>query len=1209
MPKINWSADQKKVIETRDCNLLVAAAAGSGKTAVLVERILTLISDSSHPIDIDHLLVVTFTKAAAAQMREKIGEALEEKLENEPGNLHLQKQFTLLQNAKITTIDSFCLHVIQNYFHHIDLDPAFRIADDTELLLLQQDILSELLEDRYEQGSEDFCRLIDAYGGKRSDNAIETQILRLYKYAISYPFPIEWLENCVTMYSDMDSDSPWLSLLLAYLKNCSEDMVTMVSDAIALCQSPAGPTPYLPVLEQEKNMILPLQQANTLEEFQKYFSCIYFDRLPACRDKNVDSDIQNQVKYYRDSIKKKVTSIKSDFLYAPYDSLQNTLQNTKPYVAELISLTKEFYERFAAAKREKGVLDFSDLEHFALSILIQKDEGSIKPSACALELQNQYEEILIDEYQDSNFVQEYILNSISRENTGRPNIFMVGDVKQSIYRFRQARPELFMEKYETYSLEPSPYQKIDLHQNFRSRTKVLDGINEIFYSIMCKKLGGICYDEAAALYPGATYPDEENPAYLSELLILPPPAQKEEESAVFDAREIEIRAIGKRILELTAPDSALLVRGENKVRPARFSDIVILLRSMSGWSEQLVSGLQEMGIPAYAETRSGYFSALEVQTMLNLLRIIDNPRQDIPLTAILRSEIVEMADDELAVLGKLCQGIDLWEGITTLMENGLPPQDAPDTPESIREITSRMYAHLTAFYTKLTDYRKKSLYMSVPALLQFIYEDSFYYYYIAAMPDGEKRASNLDMLLQKAEGFGQGNRHGLFQFVRYIDQLHKYEIDYGEAATATGEIQAVHIMTIHKSKGLEFPIVFLCAAGKQFNLQDSRSKFVLHPDLGIGMNYVDLSTRLAVPTILKKVIAKAGTLDTLGEELRLLYVAMTRAKEKLIVTGYDKSFDADASLPSDYKKPLSFHSLSTAKSYLDWLKPVILSGAKHWCWQSIEIPDLLNAEIKSQLLLEQRMLSLHNFDSSREYHSGIRRALKEQEAQVYLYQNELKLPAKLSVSHLKESAYTPEETESVSLFASDSKEVPLPRFLMEEAKAEGAVRGNVYHKFMEHFPYEDSISDEKALQAAIDKQVQSGILTASEAGMLSTKTLLAFIHEKLYQRMQEASHNNTLHREQPFILAVPANSLYPDAGEGENILVQGIIDAYFEEEDGLVLVDYKTDRFPKKEGEAFLIRQYEKQLQYYAKALTSITGIPVKEKIIFSFHLGKCIWV
>lgn len=1229
MAATNWTDDQRKVIDTRNRNLLVAAAAGSGKTAVLVARILSIITDAAHPVDIDRLLVVTFTKAAAAEMRSRIGDAIEKQLDARPEDLHLQKQLTLLPSAQITTIDSFCLHVIQNYFHRIDLDPAFRIADDSELKLLQKNAAAALLESRYKEGSESFCRFIEAYAGDRSDSNIEALILRLYEYAMSYPYPDEWLEGCAHAYEEQEAEtSPWAVMLISYIKNISTDIVAAMEKAYEISCEMNGPQIYKPVLEQELELVRPLLAADTYEEFRSCFSRMAFGRLPGKKDDSVDPARRELAKNYRDTAKKLVTKIQTDYLYAPLDEMLAALHKTAPMIRELVGLVIDFHHSYALEKEEKGILDFSDLEHFALKILLDKTEDGINPSDCAMELRELYEEILIDEYQDSNLVQEYILNSISRESLGTPNIFMVGDVKQSIYKFRQARPELFMEKYDTYSLEDSKYQRIDLHKNFRSRTQVLDSVNEMFYALMTKKLGGITYDDAAALHPGSKYPDEGGtPGHgdkNSELLLVTDAMAKEDGAAdgsgagsplTLDEKEAEARTVGKRILELTSASSPLMLAEENTMRRAEYRDIVILLRTMNGWSETFTRTLQDMGIPAYAETRSGYFSALEVQTMLNFLRIIDNPRQEIPLTAIMRSVIIGMTDDELALLGSLTHGMELWDAVREITLGKAPVKslDADCLP-----IFEALKKRLSTLWDMIADCRTKSDTLTVSELLRKIYEDTHYYLYVSAMPDGEKRAANLDMLLQKAESFGSGSYHGLFQFIRYIEQLHRYDIDYGEASAVAENMNAVRIMSIHKSKGLEFPVVFVSGLGKNFNFQDARAKFVLHPELGIGANYVDLENRLCQSTILKKTITKASTLDTLGEELRVLYVALTRAREKLIISAFCKNYDEEKERSRDYSVPLSFFRLSGAKSYLDWILPVTMHSQKNWSCHVITTDTLLMDEAQSQLNLIENELSLQSFDTDTEYCPQLLAALEASQSWQYPYRDAGMLPAKVSVSYLNELKDSEAASEAEAaiipqLFVPEDEdaatpEIPIPEFLRTKtAEAGGASRGNAYHKVMERLPYTERLEDLSAIRRILDSLVEKNLLSAMERALVSEKTIAAFTRSALARRMQDACRAHRLHREQPFVIGVPAGTIYPEQDSGETILVQGIIDAWFEDADGLVLVDYKTDRIPSGRDGSYLVERYEKQLAYYADALSSITGKPVKEKLLYSFSLGRAI--
>ena len=1223
--KVNWTEEQKQVIDLRNRNILVSAAAGSGKTAVLVERIITKIIDKVHPVDIDRLLIVTFTNAAAGEMKERIRTAIEKKLEEEPENEHLQRQLTLVHHAQITTIHSFCQHVIRNYFHVIDLDPSFRIGDEGEIKLLRSDVAEDLLEENYDKKEASYLTFVECYATGKTDKELKELILSLYDFSMSYPWPKKWLMDCKKAYyienEDELSKAVWMSPLLESIRILIQDILEKIQNALVICRSPEGPYMYEEALLSDKKMIENIGLSVTYSDYAKCFLNIgKFARLSAKKDVSVSEQKKEQVKDIRDLIKKSVKSIGEQYFYASPDQIAEDMKGSREQVEVLINLVCEFYDRFSAEKREKNLLDFNDLEHLALNILVKEEEGKPVPTEVAEEFAEIFEEIMIDEYQDSNLVQEYLLTSVSKQSQGKNNIFMVGDVKQSIYRFRLARPEIFMDKYASYTSEDSNKQKIELHKNFRSRSQVLSGINFIFRQIMTMKLGNIEYNDEAALYPGALFPEGKDEGEMDTevlLLDLETEAEAVEESGE-TAIELEARMIGRRILELVGKE--LVLDKETKAyRPAKYSDMIILLRTVSGWADTVSAVLSRMGIPAYTGSQSGYFSAVEIQTVLSILKVVDNPRQEIPLAAVLRSPVAGLKDKDLAEIKSSYQEQPYWEACVRYSEEGRD-----------RDLGEK----LADFLKMIQDFRSRVPYTTMHELLWYILENTEYGHYAAAMPGGEQRTANINMLVEKAMAYESTSYRGLFNFIRYIEQLKKYDVDYGEASTLGEEDDTVRIMSIHKSKGLEFPIVFASGLNKKFNQQDSRSKLVLHPDLGLGCDYIDSDYRVKAPTLLKKIIQRQTLYENLGEELRVLYVAMTRAKEKLILTG------ALRKLENGVKKwrqsamgggeSISFGDLTGASSYLDWVMPALLHhpvGEAFLNELGLEVPieetpnrkdgkapygilvmnigDLAQWEADSQLQGLWTKEVLLNWDVDKIYQVEAREHLEQVFTSVYPWQDSMDIYGKIAVSELK-SLRQMEDTDIIDEYRvyEEPDVVPLiPKFIQEQEPLSGAAKGTVYHKFMEYLDY-----GQEANEQGVKKQREllrgAGKMTKEEVGIIDCKKVVGFLKSKIGQRMKAASLSGQLFREQQFVLGVSASQIRQSWNTDDLVLVQGIIDAYFYEADGIVLVDYKTD-FVKDDQEEELLKKYGVQLQYYGQALERLTGKKVKEQLIYSFWLQK----
>ena len=1221
---INWTKEQKAVIESRNRNLLVSAAAGSGKTAVLVERIIRMITEGENPLDIDQLLVMTFTKAAADEMRERVLLAVDEKLKEDPENGHLQMQAAMIPYARITTIDSFCLGIIREHYNQLDIDPAFRVGDEGELLLLRGSVMEQLLEDYYEAGDEEFSRFVETYATGKSDRGIEDHIMAVYNFSGSNPWPEKWLEACEKELEDYEEGSDdrlmeteWMRFLMWDVAMQTGEFCAQLKEALAVCDEENGPAAYIPMLTSDLRMLQAIGNAKDYGCLNELLGSASFDRLASIRSKEIDADKKSFVTGCRDRVKKAVGKLRDLYCFESIETVVRDLRGTAGAVRMLLRLAGEFHDRYQEAKQEKNLVDFGDLEHYALEVLLEETgEGERTPSAAADELSRQFEEILVDEYQDSNDVQEALIHAISRERFGTPNVFMVGDVKQSIYKFRLARPELFLKKYESYPREDGLYQTIELHQNFRSRDSVLSGINEVFYQIMTKGLGGILYTEDAALHPGAVFePTEEMVGGKLELHMVNTGGgllkQLEADPADdYTAHEMEAKLIAARMKELINPETGLKVwdKKEKRYRTACYGDMVILLRSLSGFAEDFVNILMNEGIPAYAERRTGYFTAIEVETVLCFLSIIDNPMQDIPLAAVLKSPIVGATDEELARLmavfkrtAKKGQDRGIYGAWMYYLEN---------CPEDERE--GALYGKLAAFSDELAEYRRIAGYLSIHELLYIIYENTGYYDYIAAMPAGEARQANLDMLVEKASAYEKTSYSGLFHFIRYIENLKKYDTDFGEAALA-GDDNTVRILSIHKSKGLEFPVVFLAGMGKKFNKQDLYGKILIDPDLGIATDYLDLELRVKTPTLKKNVLRRRLELEALGEELRVLYVAMTRAKEKLIMTGTDRYLDKKLERFSDIKRTagqIPFTILSTADSFLDWLlmslsgklsESALLSdaGAETGLMtvRSYSVADLVGVEIEHQAEKKLSKEELLNFDCARIYDEAYAAGISAAFAYRYPHTADIGLHTKLSVSELKKQGQLIDDEESTFL-------PTIPAFLLEESgkkdQGGGAFRGTAYHRALEllNFPGMKTISD---VEMALDTFRREKYMDEVSLSLLDAGILWNFLSSPLGRRMSAAQAKGLLYKEQQFVIGIPAREMEVCSSD-ELVLIQGIIDAYMEEEDGLVLIDYKTDHVVRGR-ESLLTERYGIQLEYYKRALEQMTGKKVTEKIIYSLTL------
>lgn len=1271
---MKFTPEQQRVIELHNSNILVSAAAGSGKTAVLVERIIRMICDGEHPADIDRLLIVTFTNAAAAEMRERIAAGITARLEADPGNEHIQKQSALLHNAQITTIDSFSLFLIRNHFNEIGLDPDFRVADEGEIKLLQQEVLAQLLEDAYAgqfvpEAPEQFHACVEYFCPGGRESVLEQHILNLSRYAGSFPWPAEWLEERKNDYAAGDMEalvhSDYGQYLTERVNRTVEGCLEKLREVKRLCELPDGPYMYGELTEAEIEQLERLTSCKDLEEQAAKVPAVTFARLPSKKDDSVDPAKRELAKAIRNSVKDTLSDLSESYFKTPLELAVEQGKACREPLRMLLDLVLEFDRRLLATKQERHLIDFSDMEHYALQILLKREKveetGSIGtdraktkyrivPSDVAMEYRQYFQEILIDEYQDSNLVQEYLLSAISGEEEGRYNRFMVGDVKQSIYKFRLARPELFLEKYDTYQ-ETGDLCRIDLAKNFRSRIQVVDAVNDVFSRIMSREIGGIAYDDKAALYPGAVYPAQEDPAYGSELLLIRKPEKGErEESGIGEqhaegagvlvdydnVRQLEALAIAARIKQLKG-SLQVMEKSAGELRPVRYSDMVILLRTTSGWDEEFKKILEQQGIPVYITSKTGYFGALEVQELLQFLRVLDNPRQDIPLFGVMQSVFGGFTQEEIAQIRSGGEGhsrkrMTLYEALKEVAQSGRTVEEGEEISagESAGE-EAELSQKADTFLQRIGHYRDLTPFTSIRDLLQRILDDYDYLNYVTALPAGSKRRANVEMLLTKASAFEKTSYFGLFHFIRYMEQLEKYDVDYGEADTLDENADVVRIMSIHKSKGLEFPVVFVSGLSKRFNMQDANQSLIVDMDLGVAVDYVDSVRRIKNKTLRRAVLSAKMKEDNLAEELRVLYVALTRAREKLILTAVlDKADEKWELAQMTGQERLTYLDFCEAGSYMDFLLPILPKTGI--AVKTLRTEDLAAEELGEQLRMgdrreQLRLIACGETPLTGDPEENERKLmhLRERFAYQYPHPGLQKLYTKTTVSELKIAAMA--EKDEAAFHTFEEKEVVpyIPGFRREQEKVSGAVRGNAFHRVMElldfmyvfvesglfekcpgdYETYRKRLDAERLknrLEEFLQRETISLRLTEEYAKAVSLPKILNFLEQELAYRMWRAQEQGLLYREQPFVLGIDAKRLDPDLPEGEKVLIQGIIDVFFIEDGEIVLLDYKTDVIDSLEA---LWNRYNVQIQYYEEALTKLMQMPVKERILYSFYLEK----
>ena len=1210
MTNMAWTNEQQAAIDSRGQTLLLSAAAGSGKTAVLVERIIRRLLDKEYPIDITELLVVTFTKAAAAEMRDRIGTALMKAL-SETKDPRVERQLALLPSAQISTLHAFCQHVIRKYFYTIDLDPAFSIAGEEELNLLRRQVLEDVFLSYYEDDEKAsiLYPLADMFGSDRGDDILMDTVSRMYTYARSLAWPEHWLKEAARAYDvapdAVIDDMVWAGPIKDAVRRILEEDAHLYDGVLYHLRQREAFAPACDTFVAEQAALRQAAQARSWNDLSRFVRAIDFPRLKSLRKlSDDDKAVWERCKKVRDDVKKDVIkTLQSVYFSATPEEWLDGMRAMKPVMDGLVTLTLDFAKAYGAAKKEKGWIDFSDLEHFCLQILLAPDASPEHPvpSAAAEELRSQYEEVFIDEYQDTNGVQELITRLVS----GEDNRFMVGDIKQSIYRFRLADPTLFLEKYQSFSRDEKAVQHcIDLGRNFRSVPVVLDAVNAVFSRAMTAEAAGMDYGEREKLYAGRQAPDDERwiggPV---EVDIVPTPSDEEDDDGS-TAFEKECRFIAGRIGELLA-SGRMAARKDGTLEPLSYRHIVVLLRSMAGKADVLIQALQEGGIPSYAEQSGGYFAAVEVQVMLALLRCIDNPEQDLAMAAVLRSPLVGL--DETALAGvRLAGDGTLWQNLPAFVAS-LP--DGVDEKEDLQQ-----------FMAAFDSWRTYSRRHGVAELLQRLYDDTAYVDFVGAMPGGDVRQANLKALYDRARQYEEAGFRGLFRYLQLMDKMKEDGLDLAPAKVVSEKEDVVRIMSIHKSKGLEFPVVFVADMGKAFNRRDTQDQILFHNRLGIGLKQYDPEWRISYPTLIWSGIAAQLRWEGTAEEERILYVAMTRARDQLILTGHSSHIDRDWQRWTSHLNP------AQAKSYFDWVMPAALApfGAKAdadyarpgaaWqdaVWQ-VRIAKAVPAGTVEEGAYdgEPRLEALRRGDLTG---TPVPSWLDEQLSWQYAYPQAVRTAAKFSVSEVKrryQELHSDELQDEAALSVPAAAVIPpapgeddafaalLPWLAGEEAAVSGAQRGTALHKALQYItPAADQTT--ATLRREIDAFVRQGLLSREEAKLVYVPVLAAFCQSDIGRRMAESPE---LHREYPFTVLLAGGDPLPETETGEQILIQGVIDCLFREDDAWILVDYKSDRL--ETADAFR-RRYAVQLALYKRAVEQITHRPVEETYIYSLHLQQ----
>ncbi|MEK4285526.1 helicase-exonuclease AddAB subunit AddA [Ureibacillus sp. FSL K6-0165] len=1221
-----WTDEQWKAIWATGQDILVSAAAGSGKTAVLVNRMIEKVIAKENPIDVDELLVVTFTNASAAEMRHRLADALEKEIAKDPHNAHLRKQLSLVNKAQISTLHSFCLSIVRQYAYLLDIDPGFRIASEGEISLLRDDVLKEVLEEAYSAEDENkvnrIYRLVDSFTSDRDDQDIEVLIDQLYDTARVHPEPKKWLHSLVEQYQIPNDVTVDELPFIEHLKNAIEFQLEEARSHLLTVRKyalmPDGPAPYGETVELDLALI---QEASrriraSWKEAYEFFSTLKWSTLARVAKDSCDEELKKKAQDKRNKAKDIVNKIQDTYFARKPERLIEEIRLMAPTIETLVELTLQFGEKFKQAKLEKAIVDFSDLEHYALEILTIEEDGKIKPSPVAIEFQQRFKEVLVDEYQDTNMLQETILQLVKSGDESNGNLFMVGDVKQSIYRFRLAEPMLFLNKYLTFEEEPkSSGLKIDLNANFRSRKEVLYGTNYIFEQVMGEKVGEIKYDEKAALKPSAPYDDVEVPVELAIIYEEQPDTSTDKEEEDIDLiiqeemkkSQQEARYIIQRIREMmdagaTVYDTKQKDPGK-RMRPMRYSDIVILMRSMT-WSNDIIEEFKAANIPLYAESSKGYFEALEVMIMINLLKVIDNPYQDIPLASVLRAPFVGLTENEMALIRLTEKQSTFYEAVKIFVEK----------EHSGLEIGTQ--AKLEKFLKQLDNWRDLARRGSLSDLIWQIYLDTNYYEMVGAMSNGKQRQANLRALHDRALSFEKSSFRGLFRFLRFIDRMKSRGDDLGIAKSIGEKDDVVRLVTIHSSKGLEYPVVFVAGLGSNFNLMDFNKPYLFDQEYGLAVKAIDPDNRIMYTSLPFLAMKEKKKLEMKAEEMRILYVAMTRAKEKLVLVGSVKDWEKTKqtwcevqSLAQDEMLP--DYVRARARNYLDWIGPAISRHASFKDFSDtdytpIQHPSTWQVSVISNdsfMKKQEKMEETENELERKEVDDSLLQELERRFTHIYPFERATKKKSKTSVSEMKriENLQQEDESEYFGIYYKNRKKSFVKRpIFMQEKQLTATEIGTAMHTVMQHVPQQGFINTEEA-QRFLETLVEKQLITEEEMKAIQIEQLLHFFATPIGKRFSNAKK---LYREVPFTLSVS------DA-EGDSQMIQGIVDCLMQDYDGKwVLLDYKTDKILPffEEEEALIVemsKRYSVQIRLYAEAVEKILQIKVDEKVLYLFEAGK----
>ena len=1190
--------EQLLVRDTRGKNMLVSAAAGSGKTFVLVERIISEILDDKNGIDIDQILVVTFTTAAAAEMKDRIRRAIDKAILVKGADKRIKSQATLIHSAHIRTIDSFCNWLVNNYFYEIDMDPSFRIGTNGELKMLSENVFSDLLSSYLEEGDADFKLLADAYINGRRTDALRDMVFNLYEKAISFAWVDEWFDNALKLY-DVESVEELKSSELIneiiritdiYLDSLARKLTKLVGLYSADCDSKDKA-----IFTSELNQLNAIISASSYEDKFNAINGADFSERFSSKGSCLNEDELNMAKELRAIYKDTVKSLKDDYYSLSLEDMFEDLVFVKRQAQALIRFTKDYGKALLEEKKNRNIYSFNDIEHMALEILRFKDSNEHEKRPVAIELSSHFKEIMVDEYQDSNELQEQILTAISN---GR-NYFTVGDVKQSIYAFRQASPALFIEKLYSYPTDGTGNSiRIDLDKNFRSRLQVLEFTNKVFAPLMQMDVGGVMYDEKAALKLGDNSFKGAEDEFESEILIATQNTDDMRELDIDNADTLEALVIGKRIKELMSSGFQVSYKdGDARgLRPVKFKDIVILMRGLKGHSDKFISTLKDMGIAAYIAEEKGFFDREEVATILSMLQVIDNPYNDIPLAAVLHSPMFGLSSESMAKIRASSLDTSLYECITAY-NSANPAED------------------LSYFINLLDKLRDEAVDTPIHEIIEHILEDTKYDIYVKSLSNGKMAAANLNKLIDEAVSFEGSSFKGLSRFVHYIEGLKSYEEDLGLAKTVGENDDAVRIMSIHKSKGLEYPVVFLSGCGR--TISSDSGNICYDKKLGLALNYRNPNTRLSYKTALYNAVKFRFQTDDRGEYLRILYVALTRAVDKLIITASVKPSkklsvaDKLASYSGEYDT-LSTYTKLTASTSLELIIRALNASGSKVNKRIIDCRDLFIDEVEKAIAKEQTKKTIQALIANVEIDDN---PIIKNLAFKYEGLKDSAYKSKYSVSEIKHQAMEnvfsfnsdampafihKEEEDYVPIFMRDNIEKGSP-----EPKANaGALYGTAMHRFLECFDFsEDDMLQSFDGQLEYMKSIKC--MSEDEFNRINIKKLKKFFKDSSAIRMSQAAKHNKLYKEQPFVFGSNALELFNDKDVSEEmILVQGIIDVFWEEEDGIVLLDYKTDRVDE---ETELVLRYEKQLQLYKGAIEKAYGLKVKEVLIYSFALERSI--